>query len=125
MVLCYPISCQTKKSIRYYSIDLLWGAEALSGAAFCAGGDGRHPEHPGKHQPGIGALGHHPALQLPVPDRMLFPGAEAADRGILLPLLVKAYAKAELLPEEGRADTPVACGKRRITQKGSGNRTRH
>ena len=25
MVLCYPISCQTKKSIRYYSIDLLWG----------------------------------------------------------------------------------------------------
>ena len=34
---------------------------------------------------------------------MHFPGAEAADRRILLPLLVKTYAKAGLLPEEGGA----------------------
>jgi hypothetical protein len=41
--------------------------------------------------------------QLPFPNlmRMHFPGDEATDRGILLPLLVKAYAKTELLPEEG------------------------
>lgn len=32
---------------------------------------------------------------------MYFPGAETADRGILLPILVKAYAKTEPLPEKG------------------------
>lgn len=36
---------------------------------------------------------------------MYFQGAEAADWRILLPLLVKAHAKTELLPEERGADT--------------------
>ena len=47
-------------------------------------GRGRPP----KKEPAV----HYPALQLPVPDRMHFPGTEAADWGILLPVLVKAYA---------------------------------
>lgn len=39
------------------------------------------------------------ALQLPFPDRMYISGAQAADRGILLSLLVKAYAQTESFPE--------------------------
>ncbi|WP_347223416.1 hypothetical protein [Bacteroides congonensis] len=50
-----------KESIRYCCIDLL-RAEALSGTAFCTGGNGWHPEHPGKHQPGTGATVGQPAL---------------------------------------------------------------
>ena len=38
--------------------------------------------------------------------RMYVPGAEAADRGILLSFLVKAYAEAELLPEKRGGCTP-------------------
>ena len=91
------------------------GPEAVPGAAVCAGGDGRRPEHPGKYQPGPGSAGHYPALQLPVPDRMYVPGVKAAGRGILLPLLVKAHAEAELLPEERGAVTHGACGKRKGT----------
>ena len=76
------------------------GTEAVSGAALCSGGNEWDPEHPGKHQPGTGTAVYHQALQLQVPDRMYFPGAEAADRGILLPVLVKAYAQTEPLPEK-------------------------
>ena len=82
------------------------GAEALSGAAVCAGGNGWHPEHPGKHQPGTGSTVGHPALQLPVPDRMHLPGTETAGWRILLSFLVKAYAKIKLLPEKRGTVTP-------------------
>ena len=58
------------------------GAEALSGAAFCTGGNGWHSEHPGKYQPGTGTTVGHPALQLPVPDRMHLPGTFRKTTGI-------------------------------------------
>lgn len=77
------------------------GAETLPGTAVCAGGNEWSPEYSGKYQPCAGSIVHHPAVQLSVPDRMHFPGTKAAGRRILLPLLVKTYAKAELLPEEG------------------------
>ena len=48
---------------------------------------------------------------------MYVPGAEAADRGILLPLLVKAYAEAELLPEKRGAYTPGTRGRRKKRRK--------
>ena len=42
---------------------------------------------------------------------MHLPGTKAAGRSILLPLLVKAHAEAELLPEERGTGTPGACGR--------------
>lgn len=75
------------------------GAEALSRTAFCVGKNERHREHPGEYVSRTGATFHHPPLQLPFPDRMHIPKAETADWSILLPLLVKAYAKAEPLPD--------------------------
>ena len=87
------------------------GAEAVPGTEVCAGGNKRQPEHSGKHLPGIGSADHYPSLQLPVPDRMHLPGTKAAGRSILLPLLVKVHAEAELLPEERGTGTPGACGR--------------
>ena len=89
-----------KKFIRYYCTDLLWGQGLYQELRFVLVEMDGGPEHPGQHQPGTGAVVHHQALQLQVPDRMYFPGAETADRGILLPILVKAYAKTEPLPEK-------------------------
>ncbi len=63
------------------------GTETVPGTAVCTGGNGRHPEHLGKHQPCTGAAVGYPVLQLPVPDRMHLPGTEAAGWRILLPLL--------------------------------------
>lgn len=56
---------------------------------------------------------------------MHVPGAEAADRGILLPFLVKAYAEAELLPEKRGARTPGMREGRKGTQKSAGSCPRH
>lgn len=77
------------------------GTETVSGIAFCAGWDGRCPKHPGYHLPGSWPTGCHPALQLQVPDQMYFLGTGATNRDILLPVLVKVYAKTEPLPEKG------------------------
>ena len=52
------------------------GPETVPETAVRAGGDGWHPEHPGKHQPFPGTAFNHPVLQLPVPDRMHCPGAK-------------------------------------------------
>ena len=76
------------------------GTETVSGTAVCIGRNEWHTEYPGKYQPGFGSVVYYPALQLPVPDRMHFPGTETANWGVLLPLLVKAHAKTELLSEE-------------------------
>ena len=87
------------------------GTEAVPGTEVCAGGNERNPEHFGKYLPGDGTAVHNPAIQIPVPDRMHLPGTEAAGWRVLLPLLVKVYAKTELLPEERGSDTPGACGR--------------
>ena len=70
------------------------GAEAVSGTALCPGRNERNPEYSCEYQPGTGTRTafHHPPVQLPFSDRMHLPGAETADRGILLSFLVKAYA---------------------------------
>ena len=99
------------------------GTEAVSGAALCPGGNEWSPEHPGKHQLGTGTAVHYPALQLPVPYRMHFPGAEAADGGILLPVLVKAYAETEPLPEKRGAHGNGVCGGRKIPPENTGGHT--
>lgn len=115
-----------QETIRYYSIDLLWGAEIVPGAAFCFGRNERGPEHPGKHQPGSGATFHHPPVRLSFPDRMYVSGTEAANWSILLSFLVKAYAKTELLPENRRARPSGASGRRKkppeYTESGPGYR---
>ena len=87
------------------------GAETVPGTEVCAGGSERNPEHSGNHLSGTGSAVCYPALQLPVPDRMHLPGTEAAGWRVLLPLLVKAHAKAELLPEERESGTPGASGR--------------
>ena len=97
------------------------GPEAVPRTAVCAGGDGRCPEYSGKHQPGTGSAVHHPAFQLPVPNRMYVLGVKAAGRGILLSLLVKVHAEAELLPEKRGAVTHGACGKRESTPESAGS----
>ena len=48
---------------------------------------------------------------------MHIPGAEAADRSLLLPFLVKAHAPTELLPEENGTVAAEAGGKQPCTQK--------
>ena len=87
------------------------GTEAVPGTAVCTGGNEWYPEHPGKYQPDPGPAVCHPALQLPVPDRMHVQGAEAAGWRILLPLLVKAYVKIKLLAKE-RGDRTAGAGGR-------------
>ncbi len=77
------------------------GAEAVPGAAVRAGRDQWFPDNTGKYQSYTGAVIHHSAVQLPVPDRMYVPGAETADGRVLLPLLDKIHAETEPLSEEG------------------------
>lgn len=96
--------------IRYYSIELPYGAKAVLRVSFCPSGNERNPEYSGKHQPGTGTTFHHPPVQLPLPDRMYFPTAGSASRGILLSFLVRTYAKTELLPKNRRAQSPGAGG---------------
>jgi len=60
---------------------------------------------------------------------MHLPWAEAADRGILLSFLVKAYAKTQLLPESRRTQ-PFGTGRRRkkpseYSESGPGNGNAH
>ena len=57
--------------------------------------------------------------------RMYVPGAEAADRGILLSFLVKAYAEAELLPEKRGGCTPGMRERRKAPQESAGSCPRH
>lgn len=101
------------------------GAEAVLGAALCPGGNEWEPEHSGKYQPGTEPGIHHQALQPQVPYRMHFPGAETADRGILLPVLVKAYAEAEPLPEKRGACGIGVRGGRKILPENIGVHMRH
>lgn len=55
------------------------GTDTVSGDAFCPGRNKRHPKHSDKHLPDAGTIVFYPALQLSVPDRMRFPGAETTD----------------------------------------------
>lgn len=57
--------------IQYYSVDPLWGAEAVPGITFytfCPGRNKRDPKRPGRHQSGTGISFYHPSVQLPFPD---------------------------------------------------------
>ena len=56
---------------------------------------------------------------------MHIPGAEAAGWGILLPLLVKTYAKAELLPEGRGAHAIGAGGRWARPEESIGSSPRH
>ena len=53
--------------------------------------------------------------------RMHLPGTEAAGWRILLPLLAKAHAEAELLPEERGSGTLGACGRCKDPKKSTGS----
>ena len=101
------------------------GAKTVPGAAVCTGGNGRSPKHTGKHESGTGSAGSDQTLQLSVPDRIYVQRAETANGSILLPFLVKIYAKTELLQEERGTNTPGTSGNREGPQINPGSGTCH
>ena len=60
-----------------------------------------------------------------VPDQMYFLGTGATNRDILLPVLVKVYAKTEPLPEKKGVHDTWVCGRRKIPPENTGSGIGH